>query len=245
MPADATEPIRRSYDTVARAYGDNIAGELAGKPIDRALYRAFGDLVRDELDADNAVGAARQVRVGDVGCGPGHVTAYLRSLGLDAIGIDLSPGMIDEARHRFPEVNFRVGSMVERGGLGEPDGAWAGAIAAYSIVHFDVLHRARAFAELARVIRPRGWLVVSFHIEDAQRPRGSVSHLSDWWDHAVDLDFHFLDPGLVAGELRAAGFSLVARTDREPLPGREAPTRRCYLLARRDGGRPAAQPDPA
>jgi hypothetical protein len=29
--------------------------------------------------------------VADVGCGPGHVTAHLRGLGVDAFGIDLSP----------------------------------------------------------------------------------------------------------------------------------------------------------
>jgi SAM-dependent methyltransferase len=32
-------------------------------------------------------------RTADVGCGPGHVTAFLRAQGLDVFGVDLSPGV--------------------------------------------------------------------------------------------------------------------------------------------------------
>ena len=39
----------------------------------------------------------------EVGCGPGHVTAYLAEAGADATGLDLSPGMVAEARRRFPD----------------------------------------------------------------------------------------------------------------------------------------------
>ncbi|HMG41155.1 MAG TPA: class I SAM-dependent methyltransferase, partial [Acidimicrobiales bacterium] len=34
----------------------------------------------------------------DVGCGPGHLTAHLRSLEVDATGLDLVPEFIDHAR---------------------------------------------------------------------------------------------------------------------------------------------------
>jgi SAM-dependent methyltransferase len=53
------------------------------------------------------------VAVSDAGCGPGHVTAHLRKLGLDAFGIDLSPAMIDVARREHPELRFEVGSMTD------------------------------------------------------------------------------------------------------------------------------------
>jgi len=231
------DALRRSYDAVAEAYAAELFGELPSKPVDRALYRLFAELVRDDLDAETATGAAP--RIGDVGCGPGHVTAYLRDLGLDTVGIDVSAAMVAEARRRAPEAEFRVGSMTEVGGLGEPDAAWAGAVSAYSIVHFDTGQRRRAFAELARAIRPDGWLLVSFHIENAQQPPGTIAHVTDWWGRSVDLDFHFLEPAVVTADLADAGFTLVTRTDREPWPGREAPTRRSHLLARRNA-RPRA-----
>ena len=60
---------------------------------------------------------------------------------------------------------------------------------------------------------------------------GAARH--DWWGTPVDLTFHFLDPVEVAADLTAAGFAVMGRTDREPWPDVEAPTRRGYLLARR------------
>lgn len=79
---------RNSYDTVAASYADETRDLL-----DRLLYvRAgvvlFADLVR-AIDGGP---------VADMGCGPGHTTALLRELGVDAFGIDLSPAMIEIAR---------------------------------------------------------------------------------------------------------------------------------------------------
>jgi SAM-dependent methyltransferase len=213
------DAVRASYDAVAGAYADQIGGELAGKPIDRGLLAALVELVSNGVLAD-------------VGCGPGHVTAYLTALGAQAIGVDLSPGMVSAARASHPELHFTVGDLLA---LPAVDAAWGGVLCAYSIIHLDADERPRAYAELARVIRPDGWLLVSFHTEHLDQgvaPGGTV-HLEQWWGHDVDLDFHFLDPTEVISGLDRAGFALAARTDREPHPGTEAPTRRCYLLARR------------
>jgi len=51
--------------------------------------------------------------VADVGCGPGHVTAHLHELGVDAFGIDLSPEMVAVARREHPAPRFEVGSMTD------------------------------------------------------------------------------------------------------------------------------------
>src|SRR2546429_4311974 len=110
--------VRASYDAVARRYAEEIAGELATKPVDRALYGLFAELV---------VGT-----VGDVGCGPGHLTAHLADLGLRPVGVDPSPGMIEVARARYPGLTFEPGSFA---GLPVEDAGWAGAVAPYSIIH--------------------------------------------------------------------------------------------------------------
>jgi SAM-dependent methyltransferase len=213
---------RHSYDAVAEQYAQQIAGELAGKPVDRALYALFAELV----GADGIVA--------DVGCGPGHVSDHLASLGLTVLGVDASPGMIAVARRRYSRPRFDVGTFAA---LPADDGAWAGAVVPYSIIHLDRAARRAAAVELARAIRPSGWLLVAFHIEDADHAVGSVAHLTEWWGLAVDLDFHFLDPAEVMADLAAAGFTLMSRTDRQPWPGVEPQSRRSYLLAVRDGPR--------
>jgi SAM-dependent methyltransferase len=218
--------VRASYDAIAERYADEIAGELAHKPLDRALLGVLAELV-------HADGTGTAV-IGDVGCGPGHMAAYLADLGADVIGVDLSPGMVEVAGKRHPGLTFTVGSLLD---LPAGDATWSGAVSAYSIIHLAPDERPAAYAELARVIGPGGWLLISFHVEhlgEGVGP-GQVLHWRQWWGHEVDLRFHFIDPAEVRDGLTAAGFDVMARTQREPWPNAEAPTRRCYLLARRRG----------
>lgn len=217
---DELARIRGTYDTIASRYEAEVAGELAYKPLDRAMLDAFAALI--------AAGPAGTV--GDVGCGPGHITAYLAGRGLDVRGVDLSPAMVATAKARHGELEFVEGSMTA---LDVADGAWAGATVMYAIIHLPAALRTAAYGELARVIRAGGWLLVSFHVATAEHASGATHHLDTWWDHAVDIDAHFLDPEEVARGLVAAGFVIDARLDREPIAGHEYPSRRTYLLARR------------
>src|SRR5688572_7718050 len=98
---DFVRETRDSFDAVADSYAEHFRDELASKPWDRALLAGFAEVV-------SAGGGGP---VADLGCGPGGVTAYLRGLGLDAFGVDLSSAMVDIARRRHPEIRFEVGSM--------------------------------------------------------------------------------------------------------------------------------------
>jgi SAM-dependent methyltransferase len=105
---------RTSYDTVAASYASQMRGVLAAAG--PYLQAALGLLA-------TMVHAAGGGPVADVGCGPGHVTAHLRELGVDAFGIDLSPAMVDVARRDHPGLRFEVGSMAD---LSLPDASVAG-----------------------------------------------------------------------------------------------------------------------
>jgi SAM-dependent methyltransferase len=209
--------LRDTYDKVARAYDAQLADELDHKPLDRALLVAFLEL-------------AGPGQVADVGCGPGHVTRFLAARHPDVTGLDLSPEMIAIARERAPEIPFTVASMLS---LPVADGAWAGAVAMYSIIHLNPAERAATFGELARTIRGDGRLLLSFHVEGPDVPAGGTSHLTSWFGAQVDVDVHFLDPDAVRADLEAAGFRIESTMLREPLDPAEFPSRRAYLLARR------------
>jgi len=58
--------------------------------------------------------------------------------------------MIEIARERAPGLPFTVASMLS---LPVPDGAWAGVVAMYSIIHLSPPERAAAFREFARAVR--------------------------------------------------------------------------------------------
>ncbi|MGZ2359533.1 class I SAM-dependent methyltransferase [Streptomyces sp. 372A] len=207
---------RASYDTVAADYAALLAGELAAKHLDRAMLGTFAVYVRGDGGGP----------VADLGCGPGRVTAYLRDLGLDASGVDLSPGMVAEARRRHPDLRFEVGTMAA---LALPDGSLAGAVAWYSLVHTPPVELGAYVAEFRRVLAPGGHLLIAFKAGDDEGVR-----LDHAYGHAVDLDVYRFAPDRVAALLDAAGFEVRARLVRAADPDEGTP--QAFLLARRPTG---------
>jgi len=209
---------RASYDSVAADYAERFQGELAGKPMDRALFAVFAELVR-------AAGAGP---VADIGCGPGHVAAYLHDLGLNAFGVDLSPEMIAVARRSYPGLRFDEGSMTE---LDLPDRHLSGIVAMYSIIHIPPDQLPTVFAEFDRVLAPGGHLLLAFQAGDERR------HVTEAFGRPVCVDAYRLPPDRVAELLTQAGLDLFAQLLREPHEGSET-DQRAYLLARK----PVASP---
>lgn len=205
------DSVRRSYDTVAEEYTNRLHDELAEKPLDRALLAALLEQTRPGTP------------IADLGCGPGHVAAWLADRGARTVGIDLSSGMLEAGRRRFPQVEFRRGDLLD---LPATDEEFGSAVALYTIIHLEPGELTRAFQEARRVLRPSGLLLVSFHVG------AEVRHLDEWWGHDVDVDFRFLDPTHVAELLEAARFTVEMRLTRTHY-AHEAETSRAYLLARR------------
>jgi SAM-dependent methyltransferase len=217
-PPDRMAATRASYDAVASGYAEAMSDELRHKPLDRALLSVFAEQVR------LAAAGPGPGRVWDVGCGPGHVTAFLAGLGLDAAGIDLSDGMVAQARARHPGLEFRRGSMTA---LPSGDGEWDGLVSFYSLIHLiDDADLRAALAEYRRVLADQGLLLLAVHAGQ------EVRHSSEWFGAAVDVSFRFFDPDWLAAELDRAGFAVEALTRRQPYPGAEVATERAYFLAR-------------
>lgn len=210
MSKDST---RKSYDAIATEYTSWVANELATKPYDRAVLGAFSELVL-------ATGNSEAL---DLGCGPGRITTFLAALGLDASGIDLSPQMVEEATHLYPNLDFTVASMTE---LPFTADSFSGVLAWYSIIHVPDEALDQAFSEVARVLRPGGWFQLAFQLGDR------VDHYSNLAGIEVDLDFHRRPLAEVLTRLEGHGFRATARVEREPDQHGQFPesTRQGYLL---------------
>ncbi|GAA5199356.1 class I SAM-dependent methyltransferase [Rugosimonospora acidiphila] len=184
---------RSSYDTVAESYADQLRDLLAGAPYERAALALFAELV------DTAGGGP----VADVGCGTGRITAHLSGLGVDAFGIDLSPGMIEVARRDHPGLRFEVGSMTD---LDLPDGHVAGLVAWYSLIHVPDDGLGTVLAHFRRVLRPAGPLLVSFHVGDESRLK-----TQGYGGHPMNVYVHRRQPARMAQWLNEAGFTVEAQ----------------------------------
>ncbi|MEC3981631.1 class I SAM-dependent DNA methyltransferase [Amycolatopsis sp. H20-H5] len=189
---------RTSYDTVAASYADQMRHALAGEPYLRAALALFADKVL----------AGGGGPVADVGCGPGEVTAHLHELGVDAFGVDLSPGMIDIARHDHPGPRFEVGSMTD---LDLADASVAGLLAWWSLIHVPDDEMPAVFGHFHRALRPGGPLLLGFHVGDESRLK-----TAGYGGHPMKVHVHRRRPERVSAWLREAGFTAEAHLLLDP-----------------------------
>ncbi|MFI7150160.1 class I SAM-dependent methyltransferase [Nonomuraea sp. NPDC050022] len=198
-----------AYDAVADLYADLARDSLDRLPLDRAIVAVFAELVR----------ATGPRPVAEAGCGPGYMTAHLRSLGLDAFGVDLSPALIEIARKDHPDLRFEVGSM---SAFDVADGELGGLLSWYSVIHVPPPELPAYFAEFRRVLAPGGHLLLGFFESDG----GPVLE----FDHKVTPAYRWPIDDL-ADLARKEEFIEVGRMLREPLEDERF--RRGHLLMRR------------
>jgi len=96
--------------------------DVEHKDVIRNHFDSYAEKWSNRLDdyayasrRDSVVRMARDVKyraVLDVGCGSGDYVALLAGPDTDYVGMDISPGMINECRTKFPEQTFEVGDAV-------------------------------------------------------------------------------------------------------------------------------------
>lgn len=95
----------------------------------------------------------------DAACGTGRHTAYLAGRHRRVFAVDASPDMLTLARARVPSADVRSGNLAE---LPLEDACVDIAVCALALTHVPDL--GPAIGELARVVRPRGTVILSdFH----------------------------------------------------------------------------------
>ena len=213
-PHRKTKPggMRASYDIIADEYARRIYGELKDKPFDRQWLDSFAERTR---------GAGWTC---DLGCGPAQIARDLRDRGLHVFGLDLSLGMLRAASRLNPDIGFVQGSILE---LPLASGSLAGLAAFYSIIHMEREQVVSALAEMRRVLRPGGSLLLAFHLGT-----GSVEE-KNLWGYPADFSANLFTSAEVLGCLSTAGLLVDEAVEREPYPQVEYQSRRAYIMAHR------------
>ena len=204
--------IERMYDTVAKEYSETFFAEHEKKPKDQEILRRFSIEIGDKKP------------VWDFGCGPGQTTKYLKDLGIEISGLDLSEKILEQARTTHPEINFRKGNILE---LEFDDDSIGGVVAFYAIVHFTEEQVEIAFLEVFRVLQPGGIFLFTYHIGE------ETIHLDEFLGKKVDIDFMFFTTDFIFSCLKDSGFEKIKIIEREPYPGVEYESRRAYVFAKK------------
>lgn len=128
--------------------GNARAYDLATRVLFGSFYRGVAEDVAGLLPEEG--------RVLDVGCGPGHVAMELAATGLDVIGIDLDPAMIERARAKAPgsdgrPPSFDVGDVAT---MPYDDDSFDLVVSTLALHHWS--DPEPALKEIARVLEPGG-----------------------------------------------------------------------------------------
>ena len=209
---EAESIARAAYDQMAEVYTNHVSSEMTIPSIVRSALDAFAQEVQQRSPG----------QVADVGCGPGHVTAYLAGIGLDVFGMDCSPALIDIARCAHPAIRFEIGRLaslpIETGSLGA-------VVSKHSLIHTPAHLVPAVLDEFARVLAPGGLLFLSFFGAAEPSTHGAG------FDHAVTTAYQ-LDVDAMAAMLGAAGFAEDVRIVQQPGEG-ERPLPHGTFFARR------------
>ena len=116
----------------------------------------------------------------DAGCGTGRVAVELARRGVDVIGVDSDPDMIDAARAKAPELRWGGGDLAE---LDLPDRVDVVLLAGNVVPYVAADRRGRAVAACARHLAPDGVLIAGF----ALRPDWPDLAAYDGWCTAAGL----------------------------------------------------------
>lgn len=136
------EETRRYYDDFSRDY-------------ERARHEGYHALV-DELTMSVLAPYARGKRALEIGCGTGLLLSRVAELADEAVGVDLSPGMLSVARERG--LSVVEGSATE---LPFEDASFDLAYSFKVLAHVEPIDV--ALREAARVVRPGGHVIVDVY----------------------------------------------------------------------------------
>jgi SAM-dependent methyltransferase len=126
-------------------------------------YLVFNNLKNDfEIgEIINQAKPSSQSKILDIGCGTGHHVASISSKGLDVLGIDISPSMIEKAKENFPDYNFKVSDALN-GAEFEPQ-SFTHILCMYFTIYY-LQDKAQFFNNCFNWLMPGGYLIV--HLVD-------------------------------------------------------------------------------
>jgi SAM-dependent methyltransferase len=197
------EQVRSAYDATADEYAGAFRCTEPEQPVELAMVNHFAGSLRG------------QRKVLDAGCGAGRFLPGLAGLCCEVEGLDLSPGMIRNARADHPSFATQVGTLRE---LPFEDASFDGYFSWYSTIHSVNQDLQDLLREAHRVLRPGGSILVAFQSGDGVQDL-SESYRRRGYD--LSLLRYLRSHERMALDLTSAGFTVTARLERGPVGDRE------------------------
>ena len=149
----------RYYDCVFAIYNRLVYRRLA------KYYDLFGSLSTFKKAQVRVVEGLSSGSILDVACGTGSVLAMASEKGLACYGIDMSPGMMAQAKSKVPGAELKVGSFED---IAYPDDSFDYVVCTNSIGCVKVTPR-NVISEMVRVCKKGGEIRIADYAEPPKR----------------------------------------------------------------------------
>lgn len=196
--------IKGFKDTI-RWYDKNAA-QYAKTALEHAAY----DQILEFLNL-----IPRGGKILDAGCGSGRDTSIFVEKGYEAVGIDLSVGLLNEAKKSYPKVDFIKGNLLD---LPFSDQYFDGVWVHTSLLHFETVGEVKkALGEFKKVLKEKGILHV---LVKSQTGNQKTAVVSDAYSKH-DRFFQYFTKEELDTLLKEAGFRILKieqykELDRDP-----------------------------
>lgn len=151
-----------AYSARADEYAQVLGSMDAMAPTDRDLIARWAQSINGQIV--------------DVGCGPGHWTAFLHELGCIVRGIDPVPRFIEIATRNHPDVAYQTGGVADLA-----DASADGLLTWYSLIHLNSFEVEKALARCWSALKPRGSLLLGFFDGERVEPfNHAISTAHSW-----------------------------------------------------------------
>jgi 2-polyprenyl-3-methyl-5-hydroxy-6-metoxy-1,4-benzoquinol methylase len=111
----------------------------------------------------------------DIGCGSGREVAWLNHHGFPAKGFDASEGLLDEARRRYPKLDFTHAELPDLRGIAAD--AYDNALCETVIMHLEHAQIGPSVRRLLDIVKPGGILYLSWRVTSGSDQRDKHARL--------------------------------------------------------------------
>ena len=161
----------------------------------------------------------------DVGCGVGVDAGFMESEGFEIIGIDLSKEMLNIAKEKFPQIDFRQQDIRK---LDFPPESFDGIIASCSLIHIPKKDISTILEKFHQILKKDGAIYIAL-----QGGKSEEIFIDELFKPDEKLFLNIISFDEIKNLLVKNGFSIVKKYEREPKSKEELNYTKLYVIAKK------------
>lgn len=195
---------------------EKIAGKYAQQYFDDMADVPYIDKFLEKLPING--------RILDVGSGPGQFAKHMTEKGFEVIGVDFSKEIVEIAKSKVPNVEFRHMDMRE---LDFTDNSFDGVFSAYSLIHISSEEVPATLLGFHRVLKAGGFVEIAVQKGEADKI------IDEPFMPSEKMFFNFFTEERIANYLKEAGFTIESQEIMSIVDAETMSDKVIYTIARK------------